>query len=55
MKSYKNRVNSRGTTTMGLSEYFIILQYLLMGATFVALALIFLYAYYGRDKEEASE
>ncbi|MDD3791786.1 MAG: hypothetical protein PHY74_01495 [Candidatus Bathyarchaeota archaeon] len=54
MKSYKNRVNSRGTT-MGLSEYFIILQYILMGSTFVALALIFLYTYYGRDEEAKPE
>jgi uncharacterized membrane protein len=40
---------------MDLGAYFITLQYVLMGAVFIALLLIFLYAYYGRDKEEETE
>lgn len=40
---------------MGLSEYFVTLQYVLMGSIGIALALIFLYAYYGRDEEKAEE
>jgi hypothetical protein len=37
---------------MDLGAYFITLQYTLMGATFIALMLIFMYAYYGKDEEE---
>ena len=37
---------------MDLGASFITLQYTLMGATFIALMLIFLYAYYGKDEEE---
>ncbi len=37
---------------MDLGAYFVTLQYVLMGSTFIALALIFLYAYYGKDEEE---
>ncbi|MCW3984469.1 MAG: hypothetical protein NWE96_10840 [Candidatus Bathyarchaeota archaeon] len=40
---------------MGLSEYFVTLQYVLMGSIGIALALIFLYAYYGRDEEKTEE
>lgn len=40
---------------MGLSEYFLILQYVLMGSTFIALALIFLYAFYGKEEEPIPE
>jgi hypothetical protein len=40
---------------MDLSAYFTILQYLLMGSTAVALLLIFLYAYYGKDEEQEKE
>jgi hypothetical protein len=40
---------------MDLSAYFTLLQYLLMGSTFVALLLIFLYAYYGKDDEKENE
>ena len=36
---------------MDLSAYFTILQYTLMGSTFIALLLIFLYAYYGKEEE----
>lgn len=38
---------------MDLSAYFTILQYLLMGATAVAILLIFLYVY--RSKDETKE
>jgi hypothetical protein len=37
---------------MNVAEYFEILKYVLMTATFVALVLIFLYAYYGKEEKE---
>jgi hypothetical protein len=37
---------------MDIGAYFVTLQYTLMGSTFIALLLIFLYAYYGKDEEE---
>lgn len=37
---------------MDLGAYFVTLQYTLMGSIFIALLLIFLYAYYGKDEEE---
>jgi hypothetical protein len=40
---------------MDLSAYFTVLQYVLMGSTFIALLLIFLYAYYGKEEEETTE
>jgi len=40
---------------MDLGAYFVTLQYVLMGATFVSLVLIFLYAYYGREEAEITE
>jgi hypothetical protein len=40
---------------MDLGAYFVTLQYVLMGSTFIALVLIFLYAYYGREEEKTSE
>jgi hypothetical protein len=40
---------------MDLGAYFVTLQYVLMGAVFAALVLIFMYAYYGRDDEEETE
>ncbi len=49
------RIGNTRRITMDLSAYFLILQYLLMGSTAVALLLIFLYAYYGKDKEESEE
>ena len=36
---------------MGIGEYFEILKYILMTATFVALVLIFLYVFYGKEEE----
>jgi len=38
---------------MDITAYFEILKYILMGATFVALVLIFLYSFYG-EKEKTS-
>ncbi len=40
---------------MELSAYFTTLEYVLMAATFVALILIFLYAYYGKEEEQETE
>jgi hypothetical protein len=40
---------------MDISAYFLSLQYVLMGSIFVAIALIFLYAYYGKDEETTEE
>jgi hypothetical protein len=37
---------------MDVGAYFEILKYVLMTATFVALVLIFLYAFYGEEKKE---
>jgi hypothetical protein len=40
---------------MDLSAYFVTIQYVLMGSVFIALVLIFLYAFYGKDEEEIEE
>jgi hypothetical protein len=40
---------------MDLSSYFLTLEYVLMASTFVALILIFLYSYYGKEEEQANE
>jgi hypothetical protein len=40
---------------MDLGAYFVTLQYILMGSVFLALTLIFLYAYYGKEEETAPE
>ncbi len=37
---------------MSIGEYFELLKYLLMTATFVVLVLIFLYTFYGKKEEE---
>ena len=37
---------------MDLGAYFITLQYVLMGSVFIALLLIFMYAYYGKEEEQ---
>ncbi len=39
---------------MDLGAYFQTLQYLLMGSMFIALSLIFLYAYYGKEEEQTN-
>jgi len=40
---------------MDLSSYFLTLEYILMTSTFIALLLIFLYSYYGREEEETDQ
>lgn len=40
---------------MDLGAYFLTLQYILMGSVLVALALVFLYAYYGKEEEQVPE
>lgn len=37
---------------MSIGEYFEILKYVLMMATFIALVLIFLYSFYGKEEKE---
>ena len=37
---------------MDIGAYFTTLQYLLMTATFVTIVLVFLYMFYGKEKEE---
>jgi hypothetical protein len=38
---------------MDIGEYFAILKYLLMTVTFIALVLIFLYAFYGEEEKKS--
>ena len=40
---------------MDLGAYFITLQYVLMGSVFIALLLIFMYAYYGKEEEQTND
>ena len=40
---------------MDLGAYFVTLQYTLMASVFIALTLVFLYAYYGKDEEILNE
>lgn len=40
---------------MSLAEFFTVFQYLIMGSAFVALLLIFLYAYYGKEEEQTNQ
>lgn len=40
---------------MEIGAYFQTLQFVLMGSTFIAIALIFLYAYFGKEEEETQE
>lgn len=37
---------------MSIGEYFEILKYLMMAATFVVLVLIFLHVFYGKEEKE---
>ncbi len=37
---------------MNIGAYFVTLQYVAMSAVFIALVLIFLYVYYGKEEEE---
>ena len=40
---------------MDISSYFLTLEYILMASTFVAIVLIFLYTYYGKEEEQTNE
>ncbi len=40
---------------MDLSAYFLTLEYVLMASTFVALILIFLYSFYGKEEEQTNQ
>jgi hypothetical protein len=40
---------------MDLGAYFVSLQYVLMGAVFISITLIFLYAYFGKDEEQINQ
>jgi hypothetical protein len=42
-----------GRIHMELTPYFVTLEYVAMSGIFIALILIFLYEYYGKDEEEA--
>lgn len=37
---------------MQIGEYFVLLQYVMMAATFIALVLVFLYVFYGKEEKE---
>lgn len=37
---------------MNLGAYFVTLEYVAMTSVFIALILVFLYAYYGKEEEE---
>jgi hypothetical protein len=39
---------------MDLSSYFLTLEYVLMASTFVAIVLIFLYSYYGKEEKQTN-
>jgi|GEM_PF-1466291 hypothetical protein len=39
---------------MQLGEYFVLLQYVMIIATFIALALVFLYLFFGKEEKEES-
>jgi hypothetical protein len=39
---------------MDLTAYFLTLEYVLMASTFVALILIFLYSFYGKEEEQTT-
>jgi hypothetical protein len=44
--------NIAGRIHMNLGPYFVTLEYVAMSGIFIALVLIFLYMYYGKDEEE---
>ena len=39
---------------MSIGEYFVLLQYVMIAATFIALVMIFLYVFYGKEEKEES-
>lgn len=40
---------------MDISSYFLTLEYVLMASTFVAIVLIFLYSYFGKEEEQTND
>ena len=48
-------ISKKRGTSMDLSSYFLTLEYILMASTFVALILIFLYSYFGKEEEQTNE
>ena len=42
-------------TSMDISSYFLTLEYVLIASTFIALVLIFLYSYFGKEEEQTNE
>jgi flagellar basal body-associated protein FliL len=46
------RIGKQRRILMELNAYFTILQYILMGATAIAILLIFLYVYHSKENEE---
>jgi uncharacterized membrane protein YvbJ len=40
---------------MDLGSYFLTLEFVLMASTFIAIILIFLYSYFGKEEEQANE
>ena len=49
MNKQKERIS------MDISSYFLTLEYVLMASTFVAIVLIFLYSYFGKEEKQTSE
>jgi len=49
--STQNNREAKGEVPMNIPQYFETIKYILMTATFVALVLIFLYIYYGKEEK----
>jgi len=49
--STQNNREAKGEVPMNIGQYFETIKYILMTATFVALVLIFLYIYYGKEEK----
>jgi uncharacterized membrane protein (DUF106 family) len=47
-----SKISNTRRNSMDLNAYFGMLQYVLMGATAIAILLIFLYVYHSRNDEE---
>ena len=43
---------SKESVLVQIGEYFVLLQYVMMAATFIALVLVFLYVFYGKEEKE---
>jgi hypothetical protein len=44
----------KGEVGMDIGEYFTLLQYTMVVATFISLVMIFLYVFYGKEEKEES-